>query len=294
MSCYRGKKYILITSPQLYPYARAIIENNAEIYHVNKRRNPIKLLKIISLLKKTDIDVGFNPWSLGEESEFFITFAKKYSCYREKDNYPKQYNVYERVREYLFLKPKEVGLRTPDFENGEIKEIVIAPFSSDVKKNLDRDDIIGLIKQLKDKFDDPNITVAFPEEERQKTAHMGAQEFILGKGLAKSQRFLQLLATTDLFVGVDSGPLHLADALGIKSIGIFGSNSVETFLDRDSSILPIRNKRLDGIFCFVNSCQNPVCIHELFQGDIFDHISDVDFNRNITLETEICGLLKNS
>ncbi len=291
---YPAKKYILIASPQVYPYARKIIGNDIRIYYVNKRRNPVKLLKIIYMLKKSGADLGFNPWSYGEESEFFITFAKKYSFYKQGSRHPKQYNVYERVREYLFLKSKEIDLKNPDIKNSSVGEIVIAPFSTDVKKSLGHDDIISLIKQLKNKFGNARVTVAFSAEERQQTADIAEEKFLLDKSMERSERFLQLLETTDLFIGVDAGPLHLADALGIKSIGIFGSNTAETFMDRDSSILPIRNKKLDGIFCFVRSCKNPVCIHELFEGDLFDNISTVNFDREITIETMTCSIQKKS
>jgi len=290
ISYYPMKQYIVITSPQLYPYARTIIRENIDIIYVNKRRNPLKLLKIIWHLKRAKVDLGFNPWSHGDESEFFITFAKKYSVYKKRAHYPKYYNVYDRVREYLLLKSKEVRLTTPCIDDGTIKNIVIAPFSTDVKKNLDRSDISALIEQLKNKFDSPDITIALPRKELQNAGNSPVRRLILGKSAKQSETFLKLLSTADLFIGVDAGPLHLADALGIRSIGIFGSNAVETFMDKDSNILPIRNEKLAGIFCFVASCTNPVCIHEMFKDDIFNHVALVDYDREITLEKNVCRL----
>src|SRR5208283_4365004 len=289
ISYYPEKKYILITSPQLYPYARKIIKNNeVRIHFINKRRNPIKLVRIIYMLKRAGADLGFNPWSHGAESEFFITFARKYAIFKNAAKFPRQYNVYGRARNYLLMKSKDTNLRTPVLENSKIKNVVIAPFSTDVKKNLGHGDIIKLIEQLKIKFSDPRITVAFPDKQHLKETAISEQKFLLGKSMKKSDNFLRLLETSDLFVGVDAGPLHLADALGLKSIGIFGSNAAETFMDSDSNILPVRHKKLDGIFCFVSSCKDPVCIHEIFQGNFFEHAITIDFDRKIRLETEEC------
>ena len=92
---------------------------------------------------------------------------------------------------------------------------------------------------------------------------------------------------SDLFVGVDAGPLHLADALGIPSIGIFGPTAPETILDRDSGIVPLRLNTMQGWFCDIRDCPDPLCLHRLLAGTLLPP-APVDFTHPTTLEVEVC------
>jgi len=94
-----------------------------------------------------------------------------------------------------------------------------------------------------------------------------AEVFIFGKSEEKSRQFLRLVQESDLFAGVDAGPLHLADALGKPAIGLFGPTAPEAILDVDSRVLPLRAPELRGTFCAVHSCRDPRCLHALFRDD---------------------------
>ncbi len=281
------KKYIILTTYQALPYAEKIITGKAELYGINKRKSPFKFLRIISGLKKARIDLGFNPWSHGEESNFFLTFAGKFSFYDKSSSYPKEYNLYDRVREYLLLKPKDASIKTPQLKN--IRNIVVSPFSTDLTKNLSLNDVAALISQVKDRFPDSKITVAVQKHELP-GLEIAADKFIYKKDPKKSEEFKNLLLASDLFIGVDSGPLHIASALGINSIGIFGPTAPEAILDKNSNVLSIRHKSLNGFFCFVRECKDPLCIHALFEDNFLNNKADVSFNKKIILETGKCPL----
>ena len=74
---YPDKRYIVITANQTLPYAKAIIKGNVEIHSVNVRRSPIKVLKIVAMLKKAQIDLGFNPWKSWGRLRVICDFCPK-------------------------------------------------------------------------------------------------------------------------------------------------------------------------------------------------------------------------
>jgi ADP-heptose:LPS heptosyltransferase len=281
---YPDKAFFILTSPQLSPYAEAIITGNVDLSYVNRRRNPLKLLRIIQKLKREKIDLGLNPFSFGMDSEFFITFAKAFSFFNEFSRRPVLYNLYDRVREYLLMPAKDTSPRPPTFD--KVRSIVLAPSSTEIRKSLDRNDLANLIRQLKNRFSNPDITVALPARDW-KNVH-GVKKFKLSKTIKKSEEFLSLVKSADVFVGVDAGPLHLADALGVRAIGIFGPNAPETFMDRDSGILPIRYEGLAGIYCLLHGCKDPVCIHKLFDTSFLGNNTIIKFGRDFVHERNVC------
>lgn len=288
MALNAGKSFILVTSPQMVPYARRIIKGKMELYAANKRKNPIKFLAIANMLHRRNIDIGLNPWSHGDDSKFFITFAKKFSVFGTFLTHSKEHNLYERVREYLLLEPAEDVVAKPDL--CAASNILLSPFSTDVTKSLTSSDVGALISQIRQRFPGAKITVAVEEKERG-SFRADTDVFVFGKSLKRSEAFLRLLESSDLFIGVDAGPLHLADALGISAIGIFGPTAPETILDRTSAILPVRHACLNGTFCFVRQCKKPLCIQELFRSDFLCHSNRAEFDRKIRLETEECPFL---
>lgn len=290
MGKYHDKKYLLITSNQLFPYAKTLLPKNTIIINFNKRKNPIKFIRTILLLKKEKYDLGFNPWSSADESEFLITYAKKFMYFRwffDSANIPMYYNLFDRVRDYLSL-PKEEPVKPGwDFKT-KATRIVISPFSSRVAKSLGNTDLTQLIAQVRENFPEADITIASPREELK--GIKGSQKiFVFRKTKAGSESFLNLLKETDLVISVDAGPMHLADSLGIPTIGVFGPTAPHATLDRTTTVVPVRHQALHGFFCHVKECQDPVCIHNLFAGSFLNHLDeDYDQVPELTLETGSC------
>jgi hypothetical protein len=284
---YPAKKYLLFTTNQLVPYAKELLGNKVEVLGVNKR-NPLSLGMSVVTLKKFDADLGFNPWSHGDDAEFFISFAKHFYSYKKFSHHPKEYNVYDRVREYFLLPVVEQKNVIDDFVYTDLDSIVMAPLSTDVKKNISVEDLNKLLVWLKKENPKAKITIAVPK--RLKIADCdGVDFFIFGKSLKKSNTFLSLVKNCDLFIGVDSGPLHLALCLGKKCLGFFGSNAPETITDNGFKMISFRHPKLLGVFCFVRSCEDAKCIHAIFDGGVADFKTKL--SAKITLEETTCPLL---
>lgn len=79
-----------------------------------------------------------------------------------------------------------------------------------------------------------------------------------------------VLERCDLFIGNDSGPMHIAAALGIKVIGIFGPSSPERFGPYGKGCLTIRAK-LDCPPCMSERCpfHTEGCVNEVKVEDVF-------------------------
>ncbi len=283
-----NKEYIVLTSRQQLPYAKEILSdfNNVIVKKVNKR-NPFELLTTVSFLKNINIDLGFNPWGHGTDSEYFITFSKKFYFYKNFDNFEKTYNLYDRIIEYFNLEKVEKKELIP-FEINNLNSVLIAPISTDITKNLTMNQVNFLIKIIKNKFPKVEVTVALPSS--LKNEQVDAKKFIFGKSVNNSYEYLNILKKSDLFIGVDSGPLHLSLALEIDSIAIFGPTSPLTIFNHNQRVVYLRDDKMKDNFCFVKGCNNPICINEILLSKIFDANSVLD--KSSKLEENLC-LIRN-
>jgi ADP-heptose:LPS heptosyltransferase len=261
---YPDKKYFLVTSHQMYPYAKKLLDEQVTLMSFNKRRNPIRLMKIVALLKREKIDLGFNPWSSGDEAKFIISYAGRFNFYTGFQGIG---NLYDRVRDYLGLPHADRVL--PRWKPDRVNRLVICPCSTAPAKSLDQDDLLKLWQQVKQKFPGAAVTIAVPPPEARKLK-VPEKVFVFRKSKAASQAFLNLLEESDLVISVDAGPLHLADKLGLRTIGIFGPTTPLGVLDRVTGVAAVRDPRLTGFFCGVK-CRDPLCLHRLLEGDLLDY-----------------------
>ncbi len=286
MARYPGKRYLLITTHQARPYAEALIHSPLQLFSVNKRRNPLRMWQLVRLLRRDPPDIGFNPWSHGEESEYFISFCRKSAAYRTGANFERHHNLYRRLRDYLRLPDPPASAPAP--LPARARRVVICPFSTDIRKSLDQEDLAKLFMAIQKRFGTSEIVVAGMRQELTYISNLKAEQFMLDKSRDTSERFVALLRTADLFIGVDAGPLHLADALRIPCVGIFGPTAPGTILDCDSRITALRHTDLDGVFCDVRSCTNPVCLHRLVNALDFDRPATVA--SGLRLERARCAM----
>jgi len=241
---YPNKEYLFITSSQNYPYFLDKCKDykNCKIVKFNKK-NIFKILPLILIIQK--FDLGFNTYSWGRESEFLISFAKKFNFFFNiqkslTDNY---YNI---ARKYLLLPPKNTILNKINLDN--VKSILICPESTERRRSLTQDHLNYLV----DKYKKFTITVA--HSNKYKT---NCQEFIFSK--KKSENFLNILKQSDLIISIDSAPLHLAMLYNKKIYAIF-SSSVPTNVLTSGYIKIFRNNKLKDIMCEKKDCNNPICI----------------------------------
>ena len=69
------------------------------------------------------------------------------------------------------------------------------------------------------------------------------------------------LRESDLFVGADSGPLHVAAAVGTKTVAIFGPKDPQVYAPPGSAV--VRRSDLECSPCDKRTCRAPRCLLEL-------------------------------
>lgn len=89
----------------------------------------------------------------------------------------------------------------------------------------------------------------------------------------KIRSMAALLEQSDFFIGPDSGPMHLAGALGINSAIAFGSIPPSSRINHYPSHQAFRMDKLSCIGCFYKACDIGVkCMKELDSIRIYDNM----------------------
>tara|TARA_B100000767_G_C19660629_1_gene490801 strand:- start:69 stop:923 length:855 start_codon:yes stop_codon:yes gene_type:complete len=221
---YPDKDYLILCPKQMRPYVSEIIPN-VRCIDINKR-NLFELLKIDLELKKWRPDIGFNPWSNGLDSCFFISYCKKFLFYKDF-LMPQTINHYQVVRRYLNLKEKEwkiVNLVSKE----NYKNILICPESTDSERSISSDQLDKIISEVESDFDSPDITIA---SMRLEYLRDNINSFVFKKKAISSQNFIKLVKGSDLIICADSAPLHIASALKKHVFAVFYSTKPEVVIN---------------------------------------------------------------
>jgi len=232
IECYPDKEYLILCPNQMKPYVNEFLPNT-ECIAFNKR-NMFEMIKVDRLLKKRMFDVGFNPWSNGLDSSYFISYCAKFLFYREFDK-PGVVNHYQVVRQYLQIPVKDWKINELIFKKNYIK-ILICPQSTDNKRNLPSEQLDRLIIDFQKMYDHPEITIAASVSSNFRG---GCKKFIFEKTSHSSKRFLKLMKRSSLVVSSDSGPLHIALALK-KDLLVFMSSTEPEIVVNSGSFLQLK------------------------------------------------------
>ncbi len=266
---YPQKCLLFVVPPQFVPYIRYFFPRDIAI-GLNKR-NPIRLITTLIRIKLFKADIGLNPWSSGSESEFLISFAKKFSFYKKftRANNIKMTsdNFYDQIRRYVCL-PISNWEYVPFMPKDRYGHILVCPEASAPDRCVPKDKIALLIDIIKDAFSPEKITVAsndvvdIPFEFR----HVR-----FAKTMRASQYFLDCMLEADLVITVDSGPLHLAHLLDKDIVCLFSVTPAQTVLDNGSRCRILREPLFGNKQCKKGSidCIRPVCVDVLIDREFF-------------------------
>jgi len=227
---YADKQYLILCPRQMEPYVHELLPG-IECVVLNKR-NLLDMLRVDRKLKKWRPDIGFNPWSNGLDSCFFLTYCRYFLCY--KDFYrPKIINHYQVVRRYLSLPEKSWHIDSENLDE-YYKHVVICPQSTDPERSISNKLMKGLLYQ----FNSSEITIASMDK---RYFHNNCNQFLFEKSAQSSLDFIDLVKRADLIVVSDSGPLHIALALDKKVQAHFYKTQVETVINTQSRLEIIDN-----------------------------------------------------
>ena len=86
--------------------------------------------------------------------------------------------------------------------------------------------------------------------------------------LSSLQELGAIIEACDIWVTVDSAPLHLAQALGVKAVGIFGCTLPELRVTRPSCLWVVRNQSLGCLGCYHSLAPHAEILATCERGDI--------------------------
>ena len=221
---YPEKEYFILCPRQMKPYVNELLPN-IECLTVNKR-NLIDMIRVNKLLKKRKFDIGFNPWSNGLDSCYFLTYCKKFLCYKDFVK-PDIINHYQVVRKYLQLSEKDWIIEDQSLKDG-YQKILICPQSTDSNRSISAIQLNKLLLDLKKKYKTVEITIASMDKVYFRE---GCNQFLFEKSAQSSQQFIDLLKKSELVICSDSGPLHIANALSKTVIAVLNYTSPEIVIN---------------------------------------------------------------
>ena len=284
-----GRRFLIFTSPQLQVYLK-IICPSAEVVALNKK-NIFHWLRFFYLkfFEYKGFDVGLNPYSYGDESKKIARSAAWCHIYKASEN-DFTVNYYDRVRFYLGIEQQGDYLKSLAIP-GHAKYILFCPESSEARRSLTGEQCEALIEQLHKRW--PQAIIIFAASKNgiflNKNNFNFVKIFYLKKNWRESLRFVEKIREAEFVVSVDSGPLHIATALGKPVLALFSSALPATVINRSAKVRALRSPRLKNKYCEVISCQKPICMDDLnFEHDIV-HQAFNDFNKII--EKKYCPFL---
>ena len=230
---YPGKEYLILCPRQMKPYVKEFLPN-IECITLNKR-NIFEMIKVDNLLKNRMFDIGFNPWSNGLDSCYFVSYCSKFLFYKDF-KIPKTINHYQVVRRYLKLSEKSWQINDLTLKSN-YQNILICPQSTDLDRNLSSKELDKLVIDFQKKYEKPKITIASMDEAYFRKE---CNNFYFEKTSYSSDKFLDLMRKNELIVCADSGPLHIASALK-KDLIVFLRSTIPEVVVNSGSCLKIRN-----------------------------------------------------
>jgi ADP-heptose:LPS heptosyltransferase len=160
------------------------------------------------------------------------------------------------------------------------KTIAIHPGSGSKKKVWSLERFLELIHYFQKRFNSRILIVLGPAEGQEVQKAFGGMEWELGPTaplLIKGLSLLQLASVIEgchLFIGNDSGITHMAAALGLPTIAIFGPSDHKIWSPRGEKVFVVR-KEMNCSPCsqekFVR-CKNSECLREIQIGDVLEGI----------------------
>ncbi len=229
MEQYPNKEYLILCPQQMRPYVNELLPNIK--YSALNKRNLFDMLKIDRKLKKWQPDVGFNPWSNGLDSCYFLTYCKKFLCYKDFKR-PDVINHYQVVRRYFQIPEKEWVIHELNLKQ-EYQKILICPQSTDENRSISAQQLNQIITDLNESYNSPNIIIAAIGSSY---FRLDCNHFLFRKTKQSSQAFIDLVKGSELVVCADSAPLHFALALDKHAKVVFSTTSPEVVLNSGVSI----------------------------------------------------------
>ncbi len=108
-----------------------------------------------------------------------------------------------------------------------------------------------------------------------KIAGMMKEKPVVAAGSLTLNEAVALIQKSAVYVGLDSGPMHMAAMAGIPVAALFGPTNPELVKPYGTKHRIILNESLDCLGCRKRSCDNPLCLHGISVDRVFQEVVDL-------------------
>ena len=129
-------------------------------------------------------------------------------------------------------------------------------------------------RRLGDEFGARSIVTHGPAESARTVAEVlraSGEAAVPAPALPLAQ-LVGLLRECDLFVGADSGPLHVASLVGSPCVAIFGPKDPAVYAPPGTRV--VRRSDLECSPCTRRSCPSPRCLLDIAVDDVFEAVAE--------------------
>lgn len=148
--------------------------------------------------------------------------------------------------------------------------LIVAPGSGAKEKNWPLPSFAAVIEWWRDQIGGKTVVVLGPvEDERSRLEPILLSGCKMARGLTLAE-LAAILARSDLYLGNDSGVTHMAAALGIPTVALFGPSDVQKWRPRGKRVRILRHE-IECAPCSVaamKSCGHRSCLRALMPAEV--------------------------
>ncbi len=158
---------------------------------------------------------------------------------------------------------------------GVLRTVAVNPGGNWEAKRWQEEKFVELSKMILSRFSDVEIMLTGAEKDKELTDRMlkavGDKRCYSVAGLTGINELASLFRSSELVISADSGPLHLASAIGATTIGLFGPTSCEITGPRGKGKnIVIHKDHGCEVPCYVDKCDKDyICMKSITVQDVF-------------------------
>jgi ADP-heptose:LPS heptosyltransferase len=241
---------------------------------------------LLATLSGARVKAGFSnfPWDVGLHVKETV---EGHHGWFNNAKLLKRMNLNVTKKDYvdlLFLPSRSdtEGAASTEIAKIQGKYAVISPGASARRqvKAWDEEKFADLLLLLKEKYGlDPVIVGGRDEREsvqqliqiaRGKGGDEKSHPMINLAGKVGLRDLCYVLKKASLFVGIDSGIMHLASSLDIPVVGIFGPTDPFYVGPQNTKSRLVRKEELKCVPCYLKGCEERECMKQIAVADVFD------------------------
>ena len=223
----------------------------------------------LTAFSKAKVKAGFSrfPWSLWLDTKDTI---EGHNSWHNNAKLLKRLNVNVNKNDYvglLSLDKNEYNLSLPN------KFVIISPGASRRRfaKTWGEEKFAELMLLLKKKYDLTPVLVGGKDNleynnriisKAMKNDHARGMDIINATGTGLRE-LCSMIKDSSIFVGIDSGIMHLASSLDIPVVGIFGPTDPFYVGPQNDRSIVVREEEMACVPCYLKACDHRDCMRKL-------------------------------